>query len=389
MQNYNFAKANQQESVNDTFYPSNDTSAMPLKSKSLLDIKKRVALPRISLPAKEFLYQLVISFVLMIFFSFELTEDKKQSLQTLFAPSKISFFANYLVAAMVINYLLLPKLYYRKRTLQFMLCLAVLIVAVIIVDELVLEQIFFPYTRGTHFPGVLFTLVETLPIIIVMVAFKLAWDSNVRQSELDRLKALMNETEIEFLKQQINPHFLFNNLNNLYAYALDNSPKTPAIILELSAVLRYMLYGCKTDFVALASDIQHLENYVKLNQLQLENRGTIKFSQELANAGFLIPPLILIVFVENAFKHSTQSLTNKINISIALNISQNGQLLFSCQNNYDRNHQPNSNAKGIGLVNVKKRLDLQYAGLHQLDISDDGYTFNVRLSMHLKKPEQQ
>src|SRR5690606_25564746 len=116
------------------------------------------------------------------------------------------------------------------------------------VDEYFLERVYFPEIRGTYFPGVAFTIIETLPLILIFVLFKLAWDFNRKQRELDRLKSLVQESEIKFLKSQVNPHFLFNNLNNLYAKALKQSPKTPEIILELSSVLRFMLYDSKEAY---------------------------------------------------------------------------------------------------------------------------------------------
>ncbi len=374
--------------MNDSVYHLNDTlftsygAAMSEKKPNWLQL-------RLSSPyLKEIVYQVVIVLVLLLSYSFELDEDRHQSLQTLFTPSKLAFFANYLAAAMVINYILLPVFYYRRKTSLFIAALVAVLTVVILIDEFILEQIFFPNTRGTHFPGLLFTLVETLPIIIIIVAFKLAWDSNRKQSEVERLKSLMKESEVQFLKSQINPHFLFNNLNSIYAYAIDNSPKTPSIILELSAVLRYMLYDCRTNLVALSREIQHLENYVALSRLQIENRGKIRFTKDIVEADFSIPPLILIVFVENAFKHSSGSQAADIDIDICVCVSEEGKLIFLCKNNYSPNYHHTSLEKGIGLENVKKRLDLQYAGEHELNIKDDGNIFTTTLIMQLKKTDK-
>lgn len=374
--------------MNDSVYHLNDTSFAD--NYATMTKKKPIGfrLQRLSPYLKEIVYQTVIILVLLVSFSFELTEDKQQSLYTMFTLSKVAFFSNYLVAALIINYVLLPVFYYRKRIVLFIVALALVLVVVILVDEFVLEKIFYPDTRGTHFPGLMFTLVETLPTIIIIVAFKLAWDSNRKQSELERLKGLMKESEIQFLKTQINPHFLFNNLNNLYAYAIDNSPKTPSIILELSAVLRYMLYDCKTDFVVLTREIQHLEDYVALHRLQIEHRGKIRFTKDIRCLNFSIPPLILIVFVENAFKHSTASQVTDIAVEISIDVSETGELTFVCKNNYSPNYQAIGLAKGIGLENVRKRLDLQYPNAHALAIQNDGNIFITTLSMQLKKTDK-
>jgi len=248
---------------------------------------------------------------------------------------KVSFFLNYASAAVVINYLILPKYYYKKKFYGSFIFITLIITTIILVDEFILEQIYFPLTRGKYFPGIAFTLIETLPIIIIFVGCKLAWDFNKKQSEVDALKSLVKESELQFLKSQINPHFLFNNLNNLYSYSIENSPKTPSIILELSSVLRYMLYDCKEDYVCLVKEIQHLKNFTALNELQVEHRGEIQFkhSNDIPTH-FNIAPLILNVFIENAFKHSTNSQSDNIKININITIDEKGFVKFICKNNF-------------------------------------------------------
>lgn len=380
------AAVNKNESVNDTLNPPNDTLRAEVRqavSGHVLIPKHRSLLNRYA----ELLYQVAINLVLLVFFSFNQDETEQLSVDTLFAPYKLAFFANYLIAATLINYVLLPVLYYRKRMILFAVSVSVLITLVIQVDEHFLEQIFFPDSRGTYFPGIAFTLVETLPIIIIMVAFKLAWDFNKKQREVELLKSLVRESEIQFLKSQINPHFLFNNLNNLYAYAIDNSPKTPSIILDLATVLRYMLYDCKEDFVSLSREIQHLKKYIALSQLQIENRGHIQFNEDIRKQHFTIPPLILVVFVENAFKHSAGSLAGDIQVSISVQVSEEGSLSFLCTNNYSPHYRPMDTANGIGLENVKKRLELLFPKRYELVMKDDGDTFQVALTMQLKSAQ--
>lgn len=128
---------------------------------------------------------------------------------------------------------------------------------------------------------------------------------------------MVKDSELQFLKSQINPHFLFNNLNNLYSHAIENSPKTPSIIIELSSVLRYMLYDCKENYVSLEKEISHLKNFTELYKLQIEHRGNIQFKTDtFENSKFKIAPLILMVFIENAFKHSTSNQSDNIHITI-------------------------------------------------------------------------
>lgn len=331
---------------------------------------------------REIVYQLAIMAVLFIFFSYNQEDGINVTISSLVDKYKFAFFGNYMAAATVINYLLLPY-YFKKKTGIFFVGTIISLTLVILIDEFILEQIFFPNTRGKYFPGILFSLLETLPIIIIMVAFKIARDYYIKQKEVEDLKSLVKDSELQFLRNQINPHFLFNNLNNLYAYAIENSPKTPTIILELASVLRYMLYDCKEDFVPLAKEIEHLKNYTALNELQISSRGSVSFQEEICNGNYLISPLVLVVFIENAFKHSTQTQSNNIHIEIEVKVSEDGLLSFSCLNSYLPAFKPDEH-HGIGLKNVKKRLLLLYPHAHELIIKSEKNNFQVFLELRLK-----
>lgn len=332
---------------------------------------------------KEIAYQATVLIVLFIFFSYNQDGIENIFLNKILAPYKFAFFGNYMASAMVINYYLLPNFYYKKKPVLFFVCVAVLIALVILMDEYILEQIYFPNTRGSYFPGVLYTLLETLPIIIIMVAFKFAWDFNKKQSEIDALKALVKENELQFLKSQINPHFLFNNLNNLYSYAIENSPKTPSIIIELSSVLRHILYDCTKDFVLLSKEMEHLKNFTALNELHIEHRGHISFTTDIKSSRYYIAPLILMVFIENAFKHSTDSQSESIFIDIHVDVEEHGLLTFTCKNSFLPFQKSDNTSKGIGLNNVKKRLLLLYPKSHQLQIKNNNNVYEVILTMQL------
>lgn len=336
---------------------------------------------------KEILYQGILLIVLFVFFSHGQDGFESMSLESILLPYKFAFFANYMFAGLVINYVLLPGFYYRKRPFWFFFFFALMVLIVILIDEIVLEQIYFPDTRGTHFPGIAFTLIETLPIILIMLAFKFAWDFNKKQSEIDTLKALVKDNELQFLKSQINPHFLFNNLNNLYSYALVSSPKTPSIILELSSVLRHLLYDCSQDEVLLSKEIEQLRNFTSLYELQIEHRGIVQFNADIDKAEYYIAPLILMVFIENAFKHSSHSQSDAIKIDIEISANQDGILTFICKNNYLPSLKDRDATKGIGLENVRKRLNLLYPNTHQLEIRDDGRYYEVILKLQLKRKD--
>lgn len=327
--------------------------------------------------SKEVIFQIVLHMVLFIFFSFDRNEPKIHEY-------KIVAFINLALGALIINYILLTRFFYRKKYLLFFFYVAIVVATIIAVEELILERIYFPDTRGTRFPGVVYSLLDVMPVIMILAGFKFAWDASTKQREVEELQTSVKESELQFLKSQINPHFLFNNLNNLYSYAIEESPKTPSIILELSSVLRYMLYDCKEDFVSLGKEIEHLKNFTQLNELQIEDRGKVTFEAENIPSEYLIAPLILNVFIENAFKHSTASQSENISIDIHIKIDSNGQLNFECNNSFRPVTNTDKLNNGIGLKNVKKRLQLLYPDAHTLLITDDNQRYSVHLKMNLK-----
>ncbi|MBX2871523.1 MAG: histidine kinase [Saprospiraceae bacterium] len=298
--------------------------------------------------------------------------------------AKLGLYTSYVLASLIIGYVLLPKFFYPKKYLAFCLSLVLVIGIVMLVEEQVLEKIFFPTSRGTDFPGVFHTLLEILPPILILVSFKFAWDAQKKQNQLEELNSMMAESRLQFLKSQINPHFLFNNLNNLYSYALADSPKTKQIILELSSLLRYMLYDCQANLVPLEKEIQCLVDFIQLQEMQIEKRGKVEFNIDGKAQNQYIAPLILVVFVENCFKHSTSSQAEGIEIGIELKISP-GYLELCCSNTYSSHTNTHELSKGIGLKNVRSRLALLYPNAHTLEVSTTGSVFQVHLGIALGK----
>ncbi len=336
----------------------------------------RDSLSSSSLPYREVLFQVLLHVVVFVFYSYDRDNPQVESYQ-------LVFFSTDAAAAFVINYLLLPRFLYQKKHLQFVIYTVAVIALVIFLEEAVIEKIYFPDTRGRRFLGVFFSLWGVLPVITVLSGFKFAWDALRKQQEVELLKSTIKESELKFLRSQINPHFLFNNLNNLYSYAIESSPKTPEIILKLSAVLRYMLYECKEKFVPLSKEVEQLQNFTQLYEMQIEERGKINFSIQIDRPDYQIAPLILIVFIENAFKHSQSGQSENICIDIAIQVTEDGELTFSCKNNFHPVTNTENLAHGIGLENVRKRLQLLYPKAHQLAIHEADYHYEVHLSMQL------
>jgi len=297
----------------------------------------------------------------------------------------IAIASNYFLVVMVINYVLLPHLFYRKRYLPFAFFCAFLLYGAIIVEEFWLEPLLYPNTpKGDSFLGYFATLLQIGPTVLFFVGFKFAWDNLKKQSDLEQMEKEKVESQLQFLKSQLNPHFLFNNLNNLYSYAQEQSPKTPEIIMQLSAIMRYILYESQGQVVPLEKELNYLGDFIELQELQMEERGKVEYYVTGEIRAKEIAPLILITFVENSFKHSLSSLADNISIIIKIDVVDH-QLRFHCSNRYSKGEDPSRKllSHGVGLQNIKKRLELQYFEKYQLDISTEDETFLVDLQLDL------
>lgn len=294
------------------------------------------------------------------------------------------FTLNYFFVILIINYYLLPQYFYKKKYLLFGLLSVLLLCTSIFIEEFIMEGIFYSDTRGSRFSGFFPALMDIGPTIVFFVGFKQTWDNIKKQADLEQLQKEKVESQLQFLKTQLNPHFLFNNLNNLYAYTLEQSPKTPEIILQLSAIMRYVIYESKENFVPLQKELKYLKDFIYLQELQMEGRGEVIFNIKGETQNKLIAPLIMIAFVENSFKHSLSSQAENIWIHIKAEVRDN-QLFFDCQNSFEEmaNNSNDYLAKGIGLENVKKRLQLLYPRQHQLNIVQEKGLYKVALRITL------
>jgi len=191
------------------------------------------------------------------------------------------------------------------------------------------------------------------------------------------------EAELRFLKAQLHPHFLFNTLNNLYALALKKSDKTPDVVIQLSSLLDHMLYSSKESVIKLEDDLNYLQEYIELEKIRYGERLQIETEVTGDLEGKLIAPLILLPFVENSFKHGASRDTGSPLIEIKIHI-QGLQLMFHIRNTYVAGQDGKDiYSEGIGLSNVKRRLELIYPKKHQLEIIKDGKYFQVLLIVEL------
>lgn len=200
-----------------------------------------------------------------------------------------------------------------------------------------------------------------------------------RRSEIEKENIF---TELSFLKQQINPHFLFNALNNVYSLTLKSSKPASEAILKLSSILRYMLYETENKLVKLKNELDIIKNYIALQKLRLTKSVLVKFEIE-GNAGSLtIVPLLLLPIIENAFKYGADNVNDSF-IRIHISIYKN-QIELLVKNKVVDKQLGKKDKTGIGLKNIKRRLDLLYPGNYVLVINQEGYIFSVHLQLNLQ-----
>jgi sensor histidine kinase YesM len=234
-------------------------------------------------------------------------------------------------------------------------------------------------------------ILTNLPIYflfyIFVVVFKYLKDNFIIQYHQNQQQKLQLHFELENLKAQISPHFLFNTMNNFYGLAVENSKKLPELMIRLSDLLRYSLYETQQEKVPLKDEISYLKNYIELEKIRLESNLEIEFNADVNDAEqYQIAPLLFIIFIENAFKHARNIVNEPVFVAINISVSKDGILNLTVKNNYNANAQNNfTTEKGIGLENAKKRLRVIYPdGKHVLNIHQDEKFYYVALTIHLK-----
>ncbi len=202
-----------------------------------------------------------------------------------------------------------------------------------------------------------------------------------RLHEIEKEKTL---TELKALKSQINPHFLFNSLNSIYSLARKNSTQTPQKIVQLSDLMRHIIYESDVDFIPLEKEVEMVKNYIELQNLRTSEKDKIKLEVLGEIKDNKIAPLLFLPFVENSFKHGLKGGAKNIFVDIRIEVSES-ILNFEIENSKGKTSEVNdSKYKGFGIENVKKRLELIYPKLHSLKISDNKNTFKVLLQVQLR-----
>jgi len=229
-------------------------------------------------------------------------------------------------------------------------------------------------------PNILSVFTLTFWVIAFTTPLYLSFNWFQQNAQLADLRNEKLETELSFLKSQINPHFFFNTLNNLYALTLENSKAAPEVILKLSDLMRYTIYDGREERVPLQQEVTFIENYLELQRIRLHKKSTISFQHNISNLQLSVPPLLFVIFLENAFKHGVETLRD--NAIVDIEISENeGVVKFYVLNNYDHEERPLK--AGLGLENVKRRLKLLFGNQYKLEIVDQENTYRVYLTLNL------
>lgn len=219
-------------------------------------------------------------------------------------------------------------------------------------------------------------------LVTVLIYFVLMIFSGLYQLLENRreLEARHAEAQLNYLKAQINPHFLFNTLNNIYAAATLQHPRTADMVLRLSDLLRYVTYDAQSFQVPLFKEIDQIRAYIELFQLKSENPLPIIFKVEGALENHQIEPLLLLPFVENALKHSDLGTNPNAFLHILLR-NEVSRLVFLVENSFDPDNQQKDEQGGVGLENIRQRLELQYMGRHTFETETTAGRFKVRLEL--------
>jgi len=300
-------------------------------------------------------------------------------------PTLIGF----IIIVLINYYYLMPKFYLQKKQINFVIGAFFLVASTV----LLLYHDFFPWSAEFRLPppkriveeiqeGTISNprvrwMRELTPLIIAFLGSTLLEITRLA----NRKEKEKHEAELKFLKSQVNPHFLFNALNNIYSLSVVQAPQTSESVMQLSEILRYMVYDSNEPKVQLESEIKYIENFVKLKLLKDSRGMDVVLDLDKSAGDVMVAPLLFIPFVENAFKHS--KIENLKTGFIKIKLKTNGkQIEFYAVNSLPKNNFTKDEVGGVGLENTKRRLKLLYPEhLHELKIDQTEDQFEVYLSI--------
>lgn len=283
----------------------------------------------------------------------------------------------------ITNYVLIPQLLYKKKYFWFAILFFVMIFGSSIIKMNILGRLLNNpelVNWSAHLKKSLYdNIIPHFFLVIAGAAVKLLLDYGELQKKMAETAKEKAEAELNFLKSQINPHFVFNSLNSIYFLIDKDNPDARGALHKFSEMLRYQLYEMNGEKIPIEKEIHYLKDYMDLQQLRKDEKYKVTFDCAPDVKGFLIEPLLLIPFVENAFKHISHFSTKDNFVQVTMNLVNN-IFVFSVANSKEQ--QSTTEKKGgIGLNNVKRRLELLYPGRYELNMTDTASTYTVQLKL--------
>lgn len=234
------------------------------------------------------------------------------------------------------------------------------------------------------FVGLYFIIFVATALILIQHSFEIQKTNNFLNNKKYETEIKLKEAELKLLKAQIHPHFLFNTLNNLYGLTLEKSDEAPGLVLRLSEILDYILYRCEEKHVSLSEELNNLKSYIEIERIRYSDKLNLDLDFPENTEDLPIAPLILLPYVENSFKHRVSKHSGVAFIKMKIKVI-NKNLMFTIENSNTNSKQNENYTKGIGLSNVKKRLDLMYPERYILSISNKAEIFSVNLTLKLER----
>lgn len=289
----------------------------------------------------------------------------------------------------IINeYWLIPRFFFLKSRTKFLLLNILVLLSITLLHYLLDEWLIQPHKiyKDHSAPPALFLIIRSLFLFLManFISITLYLSNTVRKQAI-REKNLKEEklgTELKLLKAQINPHFIFNALNNIYALTYTRSEKAPDSVLKLSEMLRYVFYDCSKDMVKLREEIEYIENFITFQQMKSEYEQNISLEYNEAHLNTVIAPMLFTPFIENAFKFSKIEGETGAFVTIIFK-TDNGILKFSIVNSIPSSGKPKP-GQGLGIPNVKQRLKVLYPKRHELNIEEKNHKFTVNLKIQTR-----
>jgi len=275
---------------------------------------------------------------------------------------------------------LYTKLLTSRRWWLYLSCMALLVIIFYGIKKIILLTWFPLLAAGKS--AFQFTFFPTIFFLVLSTIYRLVLDKMTQEKDRTKREADQLEIELKFLRSQISPHFLFNVLNNLVSMARYKSDYLEPALLKLSGLMRYMLYESDEQKVSVSKEIEYLKSYIELQKLRFEEDVAIKTAIQYEGDPFSIEPMLLIPFVENAFKHGVSVVRDPF-INIELTVLDN-VLHFNVKNKFEEEGQSKDKDSGIGLANLRARLKLLYPGRHTLSIEKKADVFYVDLLLTLR-----